>query len=76
MDDNDRKSIIPLSRLANSVGSSLFEGNDRDLAWDREIPVGKNVDDAKADKERKTLPKEIGFISFDGKRSMQQGGYG
>ncbi len=63
------KGIIPLSRLANSVGSSLFEGNDRDVAWDREIPAEKNVEDADSDKEGNTLPNEIGFISFrEGKK--------
>ena len=33
----ERQSIIPLSKIANSIGSSIFEGNDRDLVWDREI---------------------------------------
>ncbi len=68
MDDKDRKGIIPLSRLANSVGSSLFEGNDRDMAWDREIYARKNAEDANPDKEGKAMPKEIGFISFDGEK--------
>ena len=64
MDDKDRKGIIPLSRLANSVGSSLFEGNDRDMAWDREISVGKNTEDTVSDNEGRILPKELRLISF------------
>ena len=69
MDDKDGKGIILLSRLANSVDSSLFEGNDRDLTYDWKISAGKNTEDVNSDKSEKTMPKEIGFISFwEGKK--------
>ncbi len=64
MDSKDGKGIIPISKMANSVGSSLFEGNDRDLAWDREISSGGETADINSDKEGKTLPKELRLISF------------
>ncbi|MCR5001458.1 MAG: hypothetical protein K6A71_06655 [Lachnospiraceae bacterium] len=63
MDDKERKGIIPLSRLANSVASSLFEGNDRDMVWDREISSDGKTADANLDKG-KTWPNELRFISF------------
>ena len=56
MDDKDGKGIILLSRLANSVDSSLFEGNDRDLTYDRKISAGKNTEDVNSDKSEKTMP--------------------
>ena len=69
MDSKDGKGIIPISRLANSVGSSLFEGNDRDLTWDREVSGDGKTADINSGKERKTLPKELSFISFgEGKK--------
>ena len=69
MDDNDRKSIIPLRKPANSVGSSLFEGNDRDLAWDREVFGDGKSEDMNTGEKGKALPKELSFISFgEGKK--------
>ena len=69
MDNKDRKGIIPISRLANSVGSSLFEGNDRDLARDREVSEDGKTEDTSSGKQGKALPKELSFISFgEGKK--------
>ncbi len=69
MDNKDVKGIIPISRLANSVGSSLFEGNDRDLAWDREVFGDGKSEDINTGEKGKALPKELSFISFgEGKK--------
>ena len=57
MDGKERESIIPLKRLANSVGSSLFEGNDRDLAVDKELSEAE-----------KRVPAVLQFISFKGSK--------
>lgn len=62
----ERQNIIPLSRIANSIGSSIFEGNDRDLVWDREISVEGNNGGDGSNKGDKTMPKELRFISLGG----------
>ena len=69
MDENkegkERTNIFPLSRMANSIGSGIFEGNDRDLVWDREISAtdGKNKD-SESEQGGRVLPKELHFISL------------
>ena len=52
-DGKKRENIIPLKRLANSVGVSLFEGNDRDIAIDKELSAAG-----------KRAPAVLSFISF------------
>ncbi len=71
MDDKDGKGIIPLSRLANSVDSSLFEGNDRDLTYDRKISAGKNTEDVNSDKSKKLCRKRLALFRFGRGRSDQ-----
>ena len=61
----ERTNIFPLSKMANSIGSSIFEGNDRDLVWDREISAA----DAKnkgfePEQGGRVMPKELQFISL------------
>ena len=68
MNKGEQHNIIPLRRLANSVGSSLFEGNDRDLAWDREISTGGNLEKSDSDQGQKNMPKELHFISLKEER--------
>ncbi len=63
-DGKERQSIIPLSKMANSIGSSLFEGNDRDLIWDREISGDGNIRYSDTQQERPDMPKAIHFISL------------
>ena len=63
-DGKEWQSIFPLSRMANSIGSSLFEGNDRDLAWDREISSGGNIENSDSDQGQRNMPKELHFISL------------
>ena len=63
-DGKERQSIFPLRKMANSIGSSLFEGNDRDLAWDREISSGENIENSDSDQGQKNMPKELHFISL------------
>ena len=63
-DGKERQSIFPLSRMANSIGSSLFEGNDRDLAWYREISTGGNKENSDSDQGQRDMPKELHFISL------------
>ena len=58
MDGKGRERIIPLKRLANSVGSSLFEGNDRDIVIDKE-----------PSEARKRVPAVLQFISFKGSKN-------
>ncbi|MCR4654861.1 MAG: hypothetical protein K5770_01305 [Lachnospiraceae bacterium] len=65
MEGNERKGIIPLSRMANSVGSDIFEGNDRDLVWDREIRADSDSNNPGHKKDGEDMPKEIQFISFE-----------
>ncbi len=60
----ERQSIFPLSKMANSVGSSLFEGNDRDLAWNREICTGGYKENSDSDHGHRDMPKELHFISL------------
>lgn len=64
MNKGEQHNIIPLRRLANSAGSSLLEGNDRDLAWDREISTGGNVENSDSDQGQRNMPKELHFISL------------
>ena len=61
----ERTNIFPLSRMANSIGSGIFEGNDRDLVWDREISAadGKNKD-SESGQGGDIMPKELQFISL------------
>lgn len=61
----ERTNIFPLSKMANSIGSSIFEGNDRDLVWDREIRAadGKNKG-FKPEQGGRVMPKELQFISL------------
>ena len=69
LDDNkegkERTKIFPLSKMSNSIGSSIFEGNDRDLVWDREIGVAdaKNKD-SESEQGGRVMPKELQFISL------------
>ncbi len=60
----DRENIIPLRNLANSVGYGLFEGNDRDMAEDREISGFGDKREIEEGKEEKALPRVLQFISF------------
>ena len=64
MNKGEQHNIIPLRRLANSVGSSMFEGNDRDLACDREISTGGNMENSASDQGQSNMPKELHFISL------------
>ena len=68
MNKGEQHNIIPLRRLANSIGSGLFEGNDRDLAWDREISTGGNLEKSDSDQGQKNMPKELHFISLKEER--------
>ncbi len=65
MEGNEHKGIIPLSRMANSVGSDIFEENDRDLIWDREIRADSDSNNSDHRKDGGDLPKELKFISFE-----------
>ena len=51
--------------MANSIGLNMFDGNDRDLEWDREISAadGKNKG-SDLDQDERVMPKEIQFISL------------
>lgn len=64
MNKGEQHNIIPLRRLANSVESSLVDGNDRDLAWDREISTGGNLEKSDSDQGQINMPKELHFISL------------
>ena len=64
MNKGEQYNIIPLRRLANSVGSSLVDGNDRDLAWDREISTDGNLEKSDSDQGQINMPKELHFISL------------
>ena len=57
MDRKERESIIPLKRLANTIGTSIFDGNDRDAAVDKETA------------SEKYMPSTIQFISFKGSKN-------
>ena len=60
----ERTNIFPLSRMANSIGSSIFEGNDRDLVWDREISAADGKSKDFDPKQGRVMPKELHFISL------------
>ena len=62
----EHQSIIPLSKIANSIVSSIFEGNDRDLLWDTEIGDEGNMGCSDVNKDGKDVPKELRFISLGG----------
>ena len=60
----EHQRIIPLSKIVNSIGSSIFEGNDRDLVWDREISDEGSKGCSDITKDGNDMPKELHFISL------------